>query len=329
MNYISFTKDMIADAGALLAQRHTRNRVAIPALPPRFEDKRVATRVIETVLAKPTASGFAALHNGRLVAYLLGDAVVQYWGRSGYVYLPGYALAEDARPAVLQDLYALLGEEWNQKGCFNHYAYISTADRAVIDAFFDLSFGNERIEAVLDLRTAALPNVEPPPGIEIRRVVKGDNDHLAALSDTIWRQQLKAPRWHPMPPEEMAKQAPGWAEIADTPTDMAYLAFENGHAIASLAFYLQEEQDADMTIPPRCREMSAAGTKESARGRGIMTALTWYGLHQVRDNGDEYCQTNWQSANLLAARFWPRFGFKPIAFRLARLINPMIAWAKR
>jgi hypothetical protein len=140
------------------------------------------------------------LRDGKLVAYLIGDTTVQPWGRCGYIYLPGYGLAKGEDPMIVQDLYALLGEAWNQQGCFNHYAYICAADRDIVDAWFNLGFGKERVDALLDLRIVEVPAVDIP--------------------------------------------------------------------------------------------------------------------------------TAWQSANLLAARFWPRFGFKPVAFRLARMIHPAIAWAK-
>ncbi len=319
---------MVSDAAILLARRHQHNRAELPELPARFEQPHAAAKAIQTLLSKPTAQGLVVLSNGKLIAYLIGETTLQSWGRCGYVYLPGYALAEGATPEILQDLYARLGDEWNQKGCFNHYCYLSAADKNVIEAWFNVGFGKERISALLDLRTAKIPNVQNPPGIAIRRVAKGDNDYLARLSDTIWRQQLRAPRWHPMTPEEIAKQPDGWAEIADTPSDIAFLAFEGQTAVGSLAFYAQEETDDSMTTPPRCRYMTAAATSESMRGRGIGTALTWQGLAQIRENGADYCLTNWQSASLLAARFWPRFGFKPVEFRLARTINPMIAWAK-
>lgn len=65
-----------------------------------------------------------------------------------------------------------------------------------------------------------------------------------------------------------------------------------------------------------------------ARGRGIMSALTWRGLEHARNEGYEFCVTNWQTANLSASRTWPRFGFQTAAYRLARTINPMSAWAK-
>ncbi len=328
MNYSPFTENMIPAASIILARRHKRNRVRLPELPARFEDAHGAAKAIEALLAKPNASGFAALCNGKLVAYLIGETTLQPWARCGYVYLPGCGLAEGETPEIVQDLYALLGEEWNQKGCFNHYAYICAADMDMVEAWFNLGFGKERVDALLDLRTTEIPQIEYPTDIEIRRVVKSDNDYLADLSDTIWRHQTRAPRWHPTMPEDITKQREGWAEIAETESDMAYLAFDGQEAVGSLAFYDEAEKADDMTLPPHCRYMTASATRQSVRGRGIGTALTWHGLKQVREDGAEFCLTNWQSANLLAARFWPRFGYKPVAFRLARTINPAIAWAK-
>ena len=318
---------MLPDASVMLAERHRRHRLRFPELPARFEDPQAAAKAIAAHLGRPGASGFAALRNEKLIAYLIGETSTQPWGRCGYSYLPDYGLAVGESPHVIQDLYALLGETWNQRGCFNHYAYVSTADADIVETWFDLGFGKERVDALLDVRAAHIPEVSDAAGIDIRRVVKGDNQHLADLSDTIWRHQTRAPRWHPITPEEAMQQPQGWAEIADTASDLAYLAFEGQAAVGSLAFYVEAQTDDDMTIPPNCRYMTAAAIKDALRGRGVGTALTWHGLRQVREHGDAYCLTNWQSANLLAARFWPRFGFRPVAFRLARTINPMIAWA--
>ncbi len=328
MNYLTFTEDMIAEASLLLAQRHDRNRTYLPELPERFEKAPNAAKAIETLLAKKNAGGVAALREGKLVAYLLGETMTQPWGRCGYIQLPGYCLSEGESVEIIQDLYALLGEAWNKEGCFNHYVYVCAADTDVVEAWFNLGFGKERIDALLALRSAAIPELKSPTGIDIRSVTKDDGDYLASLSDTIWRHQTRAPRWHPMTPEEARAEPPGWAEIAATESDLAFLAFEGGEAVGSVAFYEAEEKNDDMTIPPHCRYMTAAATRASVRGRGVGTALTWHGLNQSRDHGAEFCLTNWQSANLLAARFWPRFGFKPVAFRLARQIRPAIAWAK-
>ena len=40
-------------------------------------------------------------------------------------------------------------------------------------ALFDLGFGKERVDALLDLRTLDIPEVEEPTGITIRQAGQG------------------------------------------------------------------------------------------------------------------------------------------------------------
>ena len=266
---------------------------------------------------------------------MIGETATQSWGRSGYVYLPGYAVAGGESPALIQDLYTLLGEEWVKRGCFNHYLYISAADTQVIDALFDLGFGKERVDALLDLRTAVIPEVEEPAGITIRQAGKGDNEHLAGLSDVIMRALAQAPYWHPTVPEDWDELREGWAELADDKEWTVWLALENDKrsspadaALGTAGFRPEWEEDTQMLAAPHTVYLSVAATKPQARGRGVSTVLTWHGLEQARKEGYEICYTNWISPNILASRFWPRFGFKDVAYRLAKKVNPSIAWTR-
>src|SRR5688572_24711552 len=102
---IPFTKDLLPEAGRLLSERHGHNRRVLPELPTRFEDASIASKAIETLWNKKSAGGFAALRDEKLVAYLIGETTTHPWGRSGYVYLPGYAVDEGESPALIQDLY--------------------------------------------------------------------------------------------------------------------------------------------------------------------------------------------------------------------------------
>jgi GNAT superfamily N-acetyltransferase len=333
--YVPFTEAMIPEAGNLLAQRHTRHRTQLPWLPARFEEPQFATKAVETLWQTKLKNGYAALCNGKLMAYLLGEYASQDWGRSGYVYLPGYALADEENPAILQDLYALLGDDWVKKGCFNHYLYISAADADVIAALFDLGFGKERVDALLDLRSLTIPEVEEPAGVTIRKAGKGDNAHLGSFSNVIFRALGKAPYWHPTIPEDWDDLHEGWSGLADDKDWTVWLALKNGQqnssvgeALGMIGFRPEPEEDTQMLVSPQTLYLSVAATHPRARGRGINTALTWHGLEQARQEGHEICYTNWISPNLLASRFWPRFGFKDVTYRLAKKINPMIAWAK-
>jgi RimJ/RimL family protein N-acetyltransferase len=325
---LPFKSEMIPEAEKLLAERHACNRQRLPLLPARFENPDVAAKAVEALWQEKLKSGYAAFRSGRMIAYLIGKTSTNPWGRSGYVYLPGYAMAEDQNPAVIQDLYALLGEEWVKKGCFNHYLYISAADDKVIGALFDVGFGKERVDALMDLRSAEIPEVEEPAGVTIRRAGAGDNAHLGSLSNVIFQALARAPYWHPTVPEDWDELYEGWSELADDSEWTVWLALENETALGTIGFRPENEEDTQMLASPRTVYLSVAATQPQARGRGINTALTWQGLEQSRQDGYEVCYTNWISPNLLASRFWPRFGFRDAAYRLAKKVSPMIAWAK-
>lgn len=328
LEYLPFTSEMLAEAGQLLARRHTTNRRILPLLPARFEDPQVAAKAVETLWNEKLRGGYAAFRQGRMVAYLIGETTTNPWGRSGYVYLPGYAAVESESSAILQDLYALLGEDWVKKGCFNHYLYISAADRELIEALFDLGFGKERVDALMHLSSLAIPDIEEPAGFEIRQAGKGDNAHLGSLSNTIFRALAKAPYWHPTIPEHWDELREGWSELADDEEWKVWLALENDRALGTIGFRPEHEEATQMLASPRTVYLSVAATRPEARGRGINTCLTWLGLEKMKQDGYEICYTNWISPNLLASRFWPRFGFQDAAYRLAKKISPMIAWAR-
>lgn len=325
---VRFTQEMIPEAGKLLAERHTRNRESLPLLPARFEDVKVATKAVEALWGKKFGNGYAFFRNGKMSAYLLGEYTIQPWARCGYVYLPGYALAEGEPPATLQDLYARLGDDWVVKGVFSHGLYISVADSQVIAALFDLGFGKERIDAILDFRQVTMPEIYIPEGIQIRRAGPGDNGHLAGMSHLIFRELEKAPYWHPTPPEVWGELCEGWAELADDESVNVWLALEGDKAVGTIATWKEEEEATDMLVGPQTFTFSVAASRPESRGRGIGAALTWTCLAHGREQGFEYCYTDWISPNLAASRFWPRFGFQEVAYRLTRQINPMIAWTR-
>jgi ribosomal protein S18 acetylase RimI-like enzyme len=327
-NLLPFISDMIPEAGRLLANRHARNRTQLPLLPTRFEDPLIAARAVETLWKEKFKSGYASFRDGKMVAYLIGETTTQTWGRSGYVYLPGYAVDGDESAALLQDLYAKLGDDWIKKGCFNHYLYISAADSNLVNALFDLGFGKERADALLDLRSVNIQEFEAPTRITIRKAMNGDNVLTGSFSNIIFRALAKAPYWHPTVPEDWDELHEGWSELADEKEWTVWLALENDEALGMIGFCPEAEKDTQMLASPRTIYLSVAATKAQARGRGINTALAWHGLKDVCEKGYEICYTNWISPNLLASRFWPRFGFKDVAYRVAKKVSPMIAWAK-
>ena len=112
---LPFENEMLPEAGELLAKRHQRNRKTLPLLPARFERPDIAVKALEFLLDKKNTKGYAAIRNGKLVAYFLGENNVMLWGRGGWVHLPGSGLAKNESVETLQDLYVKLGEDWVKK----------------------------------------------------------------------------------------------------------------------------------------------------------------------------------------------------------------------
>jgi ribosomal protein S18 acetylase RimI-like enzyme len=328
IDIVPFQDDLIADAAELLAQRHARDRQLLPDLPPRFADLAGARLAIDAIWQRSHACGVAAVDAGRLLGYLIGEMVFDpVWGRQGWVHLPGYALAADQPADRFHELYAALGAHWVAHGCFEHFALVTAPDGPSVDAWFRLSFGLQQIYALLDPQRRALTPPSLPAGITIRQAVTDDRATLADLSALIWRHQVRAPIWAIHVPETEVETRASWAELVDDPTYTVWLAEDRNQVVGVQIYSPAEDADDAMHIPEACTVLHVGGTRAEARGRGIMTALTWHGLTQARERGYRSCAIDWRSTNVQAARAWTRQGFRPTTYRLVRRIDARIAWA--
>lgn len=328
MQIIPLHQDHLQQAGVLLAKQQERNRQSLPELPPRFEDAGIACQALAALLKRRHAQGFASVDGDRVVAYLIGEMVIDnVWGRSAWVRTPGCAYAADVGVEIIRDLYAALGEIWVSYGIFFHFVLIPVSDPALIQAWFSLSFGIEQIHALIDLQ--ALSPVMPafPPGVEIRKAGKKDGPQLAGMSDVIWKTQVQAPVWGVMLPETVAENVKGWSELVEDADITVWLASVAGNVVATQGYWPVAPTDDNLLVPENCVHMSVAGTHPEVRGQGISTVLTAYGLAQAQAAGYRFCEADWRSTNLPASRFWPHRGFRPMVYRLVRRIDPRIVWA--
>jgi ribosomal protein S18 acetylase RimI-like enzyme len=328
LQLLPFTAEHLPQAGELLAQRHAHDRAACPALPARFEDPAVARVAVAQTWQRPFTTGTAALDGDRLVGYLIGQAKADTL-RERHVWVPltGHAVAADQDAGLYGDLYAAAGPRWLAHGCFNHFALVAASDQPALSAWFALSFGMEQIHGLADLNRL---NLHPTPldhGLVIRPAVPTDRALLAELHDVIARHQLGAPVWGMTLPEALPEMRQGYAELVDEADVTTWLALDGERPVGVQAYYPDPHSDEDLLSPADCTSLHAASVVAAARGRGIGLALSQQGLLGARAAGYHYCLADWRSTNLLAARFWPRLGFAPVAMRLVRRVDPRVAWA--
>ncbi len=319
---------MLREAGSLLAERQRSARNVLPELPPYFDDVASATAVVTTFASHPMVAGAAAFQNGRMIAYLLAEQVTDMlWGRSLWIRLPGCAVAEGIDREIVRDLYATVAAPLVKQGCINHVAILPVADTALIHSVFSLCFGIEQIHGIADLHSLDIFPPELAEGLTIRQAGAGDREILESFSDTIWRYQVLAPVWGIHLPETQDERRKSYGDMAEDKEAVVYVAFVKGEPAGMQAYFPPEADDPlDMLNHRDGLELCVAGTRDQFRGRGIGTALTQYGFYAAREAGCRYVLTDWRSTNLLSSRFWPRRGFKPVAYRLTRRVDDRILW---
>ena len=323
---IPFQAEHLDQAVRLLAYRFGQYRLKQPELPARYAEPLSARQALEAALQRKHAAGMAAIQGSRLLGYMIGDLdISELWGRSGWVRTAGYALADDQDPELLRDLYAEVSRPWVEAGCFGHHVQVPAEDAGLAKLWFSLSFGIQHVRGLQQLAPSGLEEPVLPPGVAIRQVGPEDRDLVASFSDVIWKHQVGAPVWAIHPPE--ANDREGWAELADDPEVVAWVATLDGRPAATQSYYPSELGEDLMLVPEKCVHLAAAATRPWARRRGIMAALTQQGLADIYERGYRWCETDWRSTNLLSSRYWPRKGFKPAIYRLARQIDPRISWA--
>ncbi|NJN16469.1 MAG: GNAT family N-acetyltransferase [Oscillochloris sp.] len=319
---IPFDSRYLDPAAALLAARHARDRAGCAWLPELDHD--AAAAAITAAFAQPGAAA-AALIDGQLAGFLLGDLQIdQAWGRSAWMRLPAWAIAPGLDLRVLGALYGVVGAWWLRQGIFDHYVVVPAADPTMVLNWVYLGFAIQQVYALGELADREPYN--PPADLTIRRAGPADRQTLAELSGIIWSHQIRAPIWAMTLPERLHTLREGYAEMADDAEAVVWLALRAGEVLGFQAYFPAAPTPGDLLTPSDCIELSVAGTRPEARGQGVAAALTAHGLAAARLAGARVCLTDWRSANLAAAYFWPQHGFTPVAYRMVRYVDPRIAW---
>jgi ribosomal protein S18 acetylase RimI-like enzyme len=309
-----FSDEFLAPAGELLAARHRAHRAAEPLLPERYEDAEAARGEVEALLALDGASGTVALRDGRLVGYLLGVRKDESWGANVWVELAGHAVeeAED-----LRDLYAAAARRWvDEDERPRHYALVPATDRALVDAWSRVGFGQQHAAGI-----QTVPEGSWPAGV--RLATEADVDALIDLDPLLSDHQAQAPVFargfskqsrdelRAELLEDLAKE-----EIGDL------VAERDGRIVGAFQFVPVElsSMHAGLARPPGAALLSWAATDPEVRGSGAGVALTEAGFAWARERGHETMVTDWRVTNLLSSRFWPARGFRETFLRLYRHI---------
>ncbi len=226
----------------------------------------------------------------------------------------GSVLAAPGHEADLADLYAAVAEVWVESGLTTHTVYVPAgADEAV---WFDLSFGRQQAYAIAAV--ADMPTDAPAGPVTVEQVGSEALAQVSDLGDIISRHQALSPVFSRASEAWYDQLREAWVEVLASEETRTFLASRDGEPAG---FLLSEAAGAGLLFPPGAVELRVAAVRADGRGAGVGSALAAAFIADAGAQGAAHAVADWRTTNLLASRFWPRWGFRPVAYRLVRTID--------
>lgn len=325
MNKFEFRSIGINDIPAmtdLLIGRQNIESKVFPFLKNKCLNERFIKNSFEKIFKNRRIIGIGAFRNNEMAGYLMGGIVTdKSTGRYVIVPYEGIAIGTEQSPELIKYLYAEISVLWLEQGCFDHSVLLPIGNEIYYKAFLQLSFAIEQVHAVMDIKDYR--DFEKVADIDIRTANKGDREALGRMSSIIARYHNSAPVFIPIFPETLEKRREGFKELSEE-DDIVLIAEEYGKEMGFLNY---EIINPGLMVPDGGIELCVAGVYPSHMGRGIGKKLMNEGCRIIKDK--EYCYiiADWRIANLASSGFWPKCGFKPVAYRMARYIDINYAWA--
>jgi len=213
-------------------------------------------------------------------------------------------------------MYAALAAAWLEAGCSTHVVDILAADQPALDAWFSLGFGQQSVIGARD--TGTVPGGGISPGVEIRRAGPADIGSAVHFARSLRRYHLEAPMFFREDAGEGQLHAVLAARLLDDWSPI-WIAWRGSRAVGMISVGASPITDP-LACPDRCLSIYLCFTEPDARGPGV--ALLRQALGWGRERGVASCTSAWQAANLLSARTCVALGFRPLMYRLSRVIQP-------
>lgn len=285
----------LSEVARLAAAHIAQFRQRVPLIPERWTvPEAYVEHLVALVAGHPAA---VALADGELVGYLAAMRID--WALGRWAFSPEWAnvcvgpLARRAR----EELYAALAEQWIADDRRAHFVSLLPTDAVARETMAWLGFGITNVDGLRGLEPVAggLP-------IDVRRAGPSDVDEVALLEQSLREHLASTPLFLRFP-------APDPAELAETlahPATATLLATDDHGPLAFLRIGPSSSDASTIIRDERTASITGAFTRADRRGEGVVAALLDAALAWARAEGYARCAVDFESANLLATRFWPR-----------------------
>jgi|HubBroStandDraft_1064217.scaffolds.fasta_scaffold26031_2 ribosomal protein S18 acetylase RimI-like enzyme len=304
LEIVPFGEEHVPSAARLLADVHSAHRHFEPLLPERVDFEQQVVKEFEN------GSGTAAVTGDEVVGYLIGRRAENAVGAYVWSDIAGQAVRE---PTLVLDLYAKAATRWTEEGLTRHFVFVPPAP-SLLDPWFRISFAISGAVAIRD--TTETDSDRMPAGVLVRPSTPADLPDIARLAAVLQAELNAPPSFSGFPVVSEEQHLEEWAGTWDDDRRVHFVAERGGRVVGHVL--LERPTAVDLRTPENSVDLSVATTDPAARGSGAGVAMTTHVLAWAREAGCTTMTTDWRISNLLAARFWPRRGFRVAFHRLYR-----------
>jgi GNAT superfamily N-acetyltransferase len=301
-------EEHLQDAAGLVVARYKALRERLPILAPRYAEADVIVSLLRRLVGQ--MDGVVALQGSRLVGFLWGLVIPEFLGKRT-AYSPEWANAAELEESrrIYEEMYAGLAARWVAGECFTHAVTLLAHDRQGIGGWQWLGFGLANVDGVRALRPVEGGAAE----VDIRRAGVQDARAATALVAALERHVAAAPIFwiHELAcGEDWLRQ----------PANALWLAYKGEEVVGFIGLEPGHGDGCEIVQGEDTAGISGAFTQESARGKGIATALLNRALEWAQAQGYARCAVDFETMNVPAVRFWMKW-FDPVCYSLVRCID--------
>jgi GNAT superfamily N-acetyltransferase len=297
---VSLSEAHLSELWRLWKIQYEEERSVTPSMPNTWSSRRES---VESFLKGQTASEFAmvAQASDEIVGYMLFENFPFHGESTGFCSVTGHAEKHEYRRQVFEKLYQALSEKLAKKGVLNHAITYFAHDQVLKETVFELGFGM--------IVTDAFRKPDPlPASNSTLRIVQADPSQLdivEALGDESREFYLEAPLFL----KKKKQSRDYYRSLFDEQDSAILLAFIKDEPVGFMNIRKNKELDLMTLCDLNTGMIDPLGAfiKPAYRGRGIGKALLSKCIEWCENSDISQIHVDFESANLLARPFWPKY----------------------